>query len=105
MKKKEMKEAVEGLRRISNTLSGTAKEFADAVVAAFDEAANDTDEHEVTDLKNRIEEISARFDKQDEEVANQIAKAKQDMLRQLGSQPADVKNKVSVNLSVWGISQ
>ena len=99
MKKKEMKEAVEGLRRISNTLSGTAKDFADAVVAAFDEAANDTDEHEVTDLKNRIEEISARFDKQDEEVANQIAKAKQDMLRQVGSQPADVKNKVSVKVA------
>lgn len=99
MKKKEMKEAVEGLRRISNTLSGTAKEFADAVVAAFDEAANDEDEHEVTDLKNRVEEISARFDKQDEEVANQIAKAKQDMLRQLGSQPADVKNKVSVKVT------
>lgn len=85
MKKKELKEAVEGVRKISNTLTGTAKEFADAVVAAFDEAANDEQEHEITDLKNAIEEISARFDKQDEEVANQIASLKQDMLRQISN--------------------
>lgn len=85
MKKKELKEKVEGLRKISNTLTGTAKDFADAVVAAFDEAADDSEEHEITDLKNAIDEIAARFDEKDKEVAEKIARAKQDMLKQLSN--------------------
>ncbi len=88
MKKKELKQKVESVRSISNTLSGTAKEFADAVVAAFDEAASDDENHEITDLKNKIEEVAARFAKQDEEVANAIAKAKQDIARQVSNSAA-----------------
>lgn len=93
MKKKELKEKVEGLRKIANTLSGTAKEFADAVVAAFDEAAQDEEEHEITDLKNSIDEIAARFDKQDEEVAEKIAKVRESILRQIGG--GKVENKLT----------
>lgn len=100
MKKKELKNAIEGLRKISNTLSGNAKDFADAVIAAFDEAAQDEAEHEITDLKNSIDEIEARFDKQDEEVAEKIAKAKQDMLRLVQNNVnGDVKSKFTPTVS------
>lgn len=95
MKKKELKNKVEGLRKISDTLSGTAKDFADAVVAAFEEAAQDENEHEVTDLKNAVDEIAARFDKQDEEVANAIAKVKQDVLRMVNVSGGDGKQKIT----------
>lgn len=97
--KKEMKNAIEGLRTIQNTLSGTARDFADAVVAAFEEAAQDENEHEITDLKNSVDEIAARFAKQDEEVANAIAKVKQDVMRMVNTTAgSDVKNKVTVKV-------
>lgn len=98
--KKEMKNAIEGLRTIQNTLSGTARDFADAVVAAFEEAAQDENEHEITDLKNSVDEIAARFAKQDEEVANAIAKVKQDVMRMVNTTAgSDVKNKVTVKVA------
>lgn len=96
MKKKELKEKVEGLRKISNTLTGTAKDFADAVVAAFDEAANAEEEHEITDLKNKVDEIAAQFDKQGEEVEAKIARVKQDMMRQIaGGKVENAASKIT----------
>lgn len=97
MNKKELKEKVEGLKTISNTLSGTAKDFADAVVAAFDEAAADDQEHEIDDLKKSIEEIAARFDKQDQEVAEKIAKVRESIMRQLGGEKKE--NKLTKELA------
>ena len=91
MAKKYLK--IEGVRKIANTLSGDAKEFADAVVAAFEEAEADEDEHDITSLKTKIEEVAAQFAQQNEEVAERIAKVKNEILRTISGSTKDVKDK------------
>lgn len=89
MKKQYLK--LEGVRRIANTLSGDAKDFADAVVAAFEEAETDEAEHDIESLKNKIEEIAAKFAEQEQAVAERINKVKNELLRMVtnDAKPAD----------------
>lgn len=91
MKKQYLK--LEGVRKIANTLSGNAKEFADAVVAAFEEAEADENEHDITELKDKVTEIAARFAEQNEEVAEKINAVKAEMMRMLNGTTANVKDK------------
>lgn len=84
-----------GLKQIANSLSGSAKEFADAVISAFESAEADEAEHDVESLKNAISEIEARFVKQDEEVAERVAAVRESIMRQLqgGVVADDVRKK------------
>lgn len=84
-----------GLKQIANSLTGSAKEFADAVISAFESAEADEAEHDVESLKNAISEIEARFVKQDEEVAERVAAVRESIMRQLqgGVVADDVRKK------------
>lgn len=92
MKKNELQEKVEGLKGIRDSLSGTARDFADAVIAAFEEAERDEQEHTITSLKTSIDEIAARFAEQDQEVAEKIQKLRNDMQRMVAGN-GNVKEK------------
>lgn len=95
MAKKYLK--IEGVRQIANTLSGDAREFADAVIAAFEEAEQAEEEHDITSLKTSIDVIAARFAQQNEEVAERIAKVKNEILRTMQG-GGNVKDKFTPEL-------
>ena len=84
---------MEGVRKIANTLSGEAKDFADAVVAAFEEANADENEHDITSLKNKVDEIAAQFAQQSQEVAERVARAKAEILAVVNGTGANVKDQ------------
>ena len=79
-------ESRENLVKIQNTLSGNARDFADAVIAAFESAEADEQEHDITSLKTTIDEIAARFAEQDEEVAEKIQKLKNEIIGMIGTE-------------------
>ena len=84
---------MEGVRKIANTLSGEAKDFADAVVAAFEEANADENEHDITSLKTKVDEIAAQFAQQSQEVAERVARAKAEILAVVNGTGANVKDQ------------
>lgn len=93
MKKNFLTFSIEGVKQIANTLSGEAKQFADAVIAAFESAEAEEAEHDITSLKTKIEEIAAQFAKQDEEVAEKLNRVKNEILAKVGGSPKDIKDK------------
>ena len=92
MKKNFLTFSIEGVKQIANTLSGEAKQFADAVIAAFESAEAEEAEHDITSLKTKIEEIAAQFAKQDEEVAEKLNRVKNEILAKVGGAKKDVKD-------------
>ena len=84
MKKNYLTFDIEGVKQIANTLSGEAKQFADAVIAAFESAEAEEAEHDITSLKTKIEEIAAQFAKKDEEVAEKLNRVKNEILAKVG---------------------
>lgn len=87
------KNKLNGLKELRNTLSGNAREFADEVVKAFEALEADSNEHDVTALKNAIEEIAAKFEQQGAEVAEKIAKVREQIMSELRSNKMDVADK------------
>lgn len=82
---------LEGIKRITNTLSGDAREFADEVVKAFETLAADTNEHNVTALKDAVNEISAKYAEQDAKVAEKIAKVRESIMSEIRKTSNNVK--------------
>lgn len=78
MKKTQM--AVARLREIKNSLTGDARDFADAVLAAFQELQDDEQEHGIEDLQKQVEDISKKF-ATTEDVENSIGRVKDEILR------------------------
>ena len=87
------KKFLDGLKKIQNTLSGNAREFADEVVKAFEALEADTAEHDVTTLKDEIDKIAARFEEQDQAVAEKIAKVRESIMSELRKNTATVEDK------------
>lgn len=87
------KNKLNGLKELRNTLSGNAREFADEVVKAFEALEADSNEHDVTALKNTVEEIAAKFERQGAEVAEKIAKVREQIMSELRSNKMNVADK------------
>ena len=87
------KKFLEGLKEIRNTLSGNAREFADEVVKAFEALEADTAEHNVTELKDEVDKIAAKFAEQDQAVTEKIAKVRESIMGELRKNTASVKDK------------
>lgn len=87
------KNKLNGLKELRNTLSGNAREFADEVVKAFEALEADSNEHDVTALKNAIDEIAAKFEQQGAEVAEKIAKVREQIMSELRSNKMNVADK------------
>jgi hypothetical protein len=92
------KKFLDGLKEIRNTLSGNAREFADEVVKAFEALEADTAEHNVTELKDEVDKIAARFAEQDQAVAEKIAKVRESIMSEIRKNTADVKSKFTAEV-------
>lgn len=75
MKKKELKNAIAAIeaRLKKNTLSEDAQSLWEEVRAAFEALAEDEAEHDITELKDKFEELAAKFDTQTAEAGEQVA--------------------------------
>lgn len=76
----------------SNTLSETARQLFDEFVAAVDTLANDDAEHNETTLKDEFEKVAAKY-ATTEEVANQIAKVREQIVADMRANSADIRSK------------
>lgn len=84
------------LQGIKNALTGDAKDFADAVLEAFQSFADDEAEHGIDELTEKVKEIAGTFSSK-EEVANKIAEVRESIMQVVrgGAAGAKTENKIS----------
>ena len=86
------------LQGIKNALTGDAKDFADAVLAAFQSMQDDDKEHGVEELTAKVEEIAGNFvSKQD--VENKIAEVRESILRMVRANGAGEPSKLTPEIA------
>ena len=86
------------LMGIKNALTGDAKDFADAVLEAFQSMADDDKEHGVEELTAKVEEIAGNFvSKQD--VENKIAEVRESILRMVRANGAGEQSKLTPEIA------
>lgn len=83
------------LQGIKNALTGDAKDFADAVLAAFQSFADDDAEHGIDELTKKVEEIAGTF-VSNSDVDNKIAEVRESIMQVVrGGAAAKTDNKIS----------
>ena len=83
------------LQGIKNALTGDAKDFADAVLEAFQSMADDNAEHGIDELTKKVEEIAGTF-VSNSDVENKIAEVRESIMQVVrGGASAKVENKIS----------
>ena len=86
------------LQGIKNALTGDAKDFADAVLAAFQSMQDDDKEHGVEELTAKVEEIAGEYvSKQD--VENKIAEVRESILRMVRANGAGEQSKMTPEIA------
>ena len=86
------------LQGIKNALTGDAKDFADAVLAAFQSMQDDDQEHGVEELTAKVEEIAGEYvSKQD--VENKIAEVRESILRMVRTNGAGEQSKLTPEIA------
>ena len=86
------------LQGIKNALTGDAKDFADAVLSAFQSMADDDAEHGVDELTAKVEEIAGEYvSKQD--VENKIAEVRESILRMVRANGAGEQSKLTPEIA------
>ena len=86
------------LQGIKNALTGDAKDFADAVLSAFQSMADDDKEHGVEELTAKVEEIAGEYvSKQD--VENKIAEVRESILRMVSANGAGEQSKLTPEIA------
>ncbi len=86
------------LQGIKNALTGDAKDFADAVLSAFQSMADDDQEHGVEELTAKVEEIAGEYvSKQD--VENKIAEVRESILRMVRANGAGEQSKLTPEIA------
>ena len=86
------------LQGIKNALTGDAKDFADAVLSAFQSMADDDKEHGVEELTSKVEEIAGEYvSKQD--VENKIAEVRESILRMVRANGAGEQSKLTPEIA------
>lgn len=80
--KKKLQKVIDAInaRLAKNTLSDDARAMWEEVRAAFEALAEDRQEHTITELEEQFEQIKAKYDAQDEEVANRIQRVRDEVL-------------------------
>lgn len=89
---KKNQNAVESMKKLSNSLTGDAKSVVESFIEFAEGLEADANEHNVTDLADKFNELVATVAKQNEEIAEKMQKLRNDM--QAGSAKS-VKEKVS----------
>lgn len=84
------------LQGIKNALTGDAKDFADAVLEAFQSFADDNAEHGIDELTEKVKEIESTF-VSNSDVENKIAEVRESIMQVVrgGASGAKVENKIS----------
>ena len=84
------------LQGIKNALTGDAKDFADAVLEAFQSFADDNEEHGIDELTEKVKEIESTF-VSNSDVENKIAEVRESIMQVVrgGADGAKVENKIS----------
>lgn len=84
------------LQGIKNALTGDAKDFADAVLEAFQSFADDNAEHGIDELTEKVKEIESTF-VSNSEVENKIAEVRESIMQVVrgGAAGTKVENKIS----------
>lgn len=92
---KKVKNAIEGVKKISNTLSGDAREFADAVVGAIEQLEADAEEHGTDEIMERVNALAEEAKKaaSSEEVAERIQAVRNELAGMLKSNTTKVEDK------------
>ena len=86
------------LQGLKNALTGDAKDFADAVLAAFQSMQDDDKEHGVEELTAKVEEIAGEYvSKQD--VENKIAEVRESILRMVRANGAGEQSKLTPEIA------
>ena len=80
--KKKLQKVIDAInaRLVKNTLSEDARAMWEEVRAAFEALAEDGQEHTITELADQFEQIKAKYDAKDEEVANRIQKVRDEVM-------------------------
>ena len=84
------------LQGIKNALTGDAKDFADAVLEAFQSFADDNAEHGIDELTEKVKEIESTF-VSNSDVENKIAEVRESIMQVVrgGADGVKVENKIS----------
>ena len=97
MKKKFLKNLVTAMRKVANSLSDDARAQWDEMVAAVEELEADSDEHDITSLNDRLTEIEAKYEKQNEDVANRMQALRTELMNSVQG-AKDVKDKFTADV-------
>ena len=97
MKKKFLKNLVSAMKKIANTLSGDARSQWDEMTAAVEALEGDDDEHDITELNDRLAEIEAKYVKQEQDVANRMQALRNEILGSLKN-AKDVKDQFTADV-------
>lgn len=102
MKKKFLKNLVKAMKKIANTLSDDARSQWDEMVAAVEALEQDEDEHDITELNDRLAEIEGKYASQETDVANRMQALRAELMNSIKSAKnvkdaftADVRRKIS----------
>lgn len=102
MKKKFLKNLVKAMKKIANTLSDDARSQWDEMVAAVEALEQDEDEHDITELNDRLAEIEGKYASQEADVANRMQALRTELMNSIKSAKnvkdaftSDVRRKIS----------
>ena len=102
MKKKFLKNLVKAMKKIANTLSDDARSQWDEMVAAVEALEQDEDEHDITELNDRLAQIEGKYASQENDVANRMQALRTELMNSIKSAKnvkdqftSDVRRKIS----------
>lgn len=102
MKKKFLKNLVGAMKKIANTLSDDARSQWDEMVAAVEALEQDANEHDVTELNDRLAEIEGKYASQETDVANRMQALRTELMNSIKGAKnvkdaftSDVRRKIS----------
>ena len=102
MKKKFLKNLVKAMKKIANTLSDDARSQWDEMVAAVEALEQDEDEHDITELNDRLAAIEGKYASQENDVANRMQALRTELMNSIKSAKnvkdqftSDVRRKIS----------
>ena len=90
--KKELMNLVASMKKVANSLTEDARAQWDELVASVQEIVDSADEHNITELNNKIAEIEAKYAKQNEEIAERIQKLRNELSAQMQQGSKNVKD-------------
>ena len=93
MKKVKIQNVVAKMKAVANSLSEDARSQWDEMVAAVAALEEDADEHNITELNDRLAEIEGKYASQSQEVAERIAKVKNELMRTMNGAGSEDKAK------------